>query len=520
MDKKKKSDKQEESLIVDEIATIFVDRNYHVKHFTSGAADIFNLTTSDKGRPLEQFTRQLNDGTLNDIKKMFGDSGKVEKEVWDENGRRYMMHLRPYQTIDGHIEGAIITFVDVTELKAAEAELAQQVQQQELMATLGLYALEQKNLQSVLDRAVEYSIKLLKTECALLLMLNEEKDTLCESVHIGWNDEHTEKIEVKVDKKTDAGFALYQNEPVVITDFKKEKRFKKLPLPLNLDIVSGINVAVKGTEDVYGVLCVYSGNKRNFAGDEVDYIQIIASLLGVTIERHHTESKLKTSNEQLSAKVEEAKELQRQILKNDVNERWRIGQYLHDELAQSLVAAEFMLNHLKNELKKEEKDFSEEIDQLKGILKQSVAGARDLSHEIVPIDVEEEGVIHAFESLSKQLERLYDLDCELEGNNMMHTITDIEVATNLYRIAHEAARNAAVHGQAKNIRIELNSDEQFIYLNIEDDGKGFSASSDKEEGMGINIMRHRMELLGGTLEIKESSDSENKGVMIVCKVPL
>lgn len=230
-------------------------------------------------------------------------------------------------------------------------------------------------------------------------------------------------------------------------------------------------------------------------------------------------TELKNTEKELAQKVEKVKGLQREILKNDVSERWKVGQYLHDEIAQSLVAAEFMLNHLKGELKNEEKDFAEEIDRLIEILKDTVKGSRDLSHEIIPIDVQQEGVIHAFTGLCKQLEKAYGIHCSVEGNSIMDGIGNIEVATHLYRIAHEAAKNAAIHGDAKNVKIALNRDDKFICLNIEDDGKGFSGSKDTDDGMGISIMRHRMELIGGTLEIKDSTDLGNNGVKILCKVP-
>lgn len=229
---------------------------------------------------------------------------------------------------------------------------------------------------------------------------------------------------------------------------------------------------------------------------------------------------LKQAEEDLAGKVEQIKDLQRQIIKNDVNERWEIGQYLHDELAQSLLSAKFMVSHLQGELKSEGNKHAEELDQLLDILDRSIEGTRDLSHEIVPIDVEEEGVSHAFNNLAKEIEKLHDIHCRLNFDATVNRLDNIEMATHLYRVAHEAAKNAAVHGEAENIIITLKSGSGCLYLNIEDDGKGFSDSDKKQGGMGISIMRHRMELLGGTLEVKDSTNSKNSGAMISCKVPV
>lgn len=229
---------------------------------------------------------------------------------------------------------------------------------------------------------------------------------------------------------------------------------------------------------------------------------------------------LKKTEEELANKVDQIKDLQRQIIKNDVKERWKIGQYLHDELAQSLLSAKFMASHLKGKLKSEENGNAKEMDQLLDILDRSIEGARDLSHEIVPIDVEEEGVVHAFKNLAKEVEKLHGIQCRLDFDNTVERVENIEMATHLYRVAHEAAKNAAVHGESDNITITLKSDDSYLYLNIEDDGKGFSDTDKVKGGMGINIMRHRMELIGGKLEVKDSADPNNNGAVISCRVPI
>lgn len=115
---------------------------------------------------------------------------------------------------------------------------------------------------------------------------------------------------------------------------------------------------------------------------------------------------------------------------------------------------------------------------------------------------------------------MYDIHCELETHNTVDKLINVETATHLYHITEEATRNAVVHGDADNIKITLKSDDDYLYLIIEDNGSGFSDSAKEEGGIGIKIMRHRMELIGGTLNISDTSDSENNGVTISCKIPV
>lgn len=232
-------------------------------------------------------------------------------------------------------------------------------------------------------------------------------------------------------------------------------------------------------------------------------------------------TELKETKEELAKKVEENKELQREIINNDVAQRWKIGRYLHDELAQSLIFAVLIIDNMIDKLEEGENILPEEITELKNILKENVARARDLSHNVIPINLEEEmGMLNAFSKLAKQLEKTNDVQCELEYDSTMDTIDDKELATHLYQTAHEAAKNAAVHGDAKNVKITLKSDNEYLHLNIEDDGIGFTDHSKEEGGMGINIMRHRMELIGGTLAIKNNSSLGNTGATISCKIPI
>lgn len=230
-------------------------------------------------------------------------------------------------------------------------------------------------------------------------------------------------------------------------------------------------------------------------------------------------TELKETEEELAEKIGKIKELQRQIIKNDVSERWRIGQFMHDDLGQTLVSAKMLLKSVKDKLANGEKDVEDDVDQLIDIISESSTDVRDVSHEIVPLDVEEKGITYAFNSFARQMEKMYDLRCDLEYDNTVDNLKNMEIATHLYRIAQEASKNAADHGKAENIRITLKSDNDYLYLNIEDDGIGFSDSAKKDEGMGISIMRHRMELIGGTLEIKDTSVLGDTGATINCRIP-
>ncbi len=115
-----------------EIATIFVDNNVHIKRFSNAAANIIHLIESDVGRPLTHQTSRIRGEDINqDIKYVLDQLIPVEKEVSTLDANWYIMRITPYRTQDNRIQGAVITFRDVDELKKSQQKLREANAQQE-----------------------------------------------------------------------------------------------------------------------------------------------------------------------------------------------------------------------------------------------------------------------------------------------------------------------------------------------------------------------------------------------------
>lgn len=107
-----------------DIATIFVDRNLNIKRFTPQATRLFNLIESDINRPLMDITHKLGYASLaDDAAGMLRTLNPIERPVSSSDGRHYLARIRPYRTMDDHIDGVVLTFVDVTELRKAQESL-------------------------------------------------------------------------------------------------------------------------------------------------------------------------------------------------------------------------------------------------------------------------------------------------------------------------------------------------------------------------------------------------------------
>ena len=107
------------------IGTVFVDHQLRILRFTPAASQIINLIQSDQGRPVAHIVSNLvgYDTLVADLQTVLNTLVSKTVEVLTQDGRWYTMRIQPYRTLDNVIEGAVITFTDIMELKQAEAAL-------------------------------------------------------------------------------------------------------------------------------------------------------------------------------------------------------------------------------------------------------------------------------------------------------------------------------------------------------------------------------------------------------------
>ena len=107
-----------------EIATLFLDKELNIRRFTNQATKIFKLIKSDIGRP---FTDLVSDLIYNDLAtdahEVLKTLSFIKKQVPTKDGRWFSIRIMPYRTFDDRIDGLVITFFNITDMKQLEAEL-------------------------------------------------------------------------------------------------------------------------------------------------------------------------------------------------------------------------------------------------------------------------------------------------------------------------------------------------------------------------------------------------------------
>ncbi len=116
-----------------QIATVFLDRAMRIRRFTPAIRDLTNLIVADVGRPLRDMTLKFDDpNLLSDADAVLDDLSPREQEVRAAAGGWYLRRILPYRTRDNMIDGVIITFADISDLKRASLRSSDQEQRLDL----------------------------------------------------------------------------------------------------------------------------------------------------------------------------------------------------------------------------------------------------------------------------------------------------------------------------------------------------------------------------------------------------
>lgn len=210
------------------------------------------------------------------------------------------------------------------------------------------------------------------------------------------------------------------------------------------------------------------------------------------------------------------RELEREILRIGDEERRRIGQDLHDELGQMLTGIGLMSQQVSRRLADREASESADVEQITRFIREADEYARTLARGLVPVELDGNGLPAALMRLAENASTLFGIKCTFHKTGPVQ-LPDPTHGMHLYRIAQEAISNAARHGNASRVRIELSENESRIRLRIEDDGAGFETDWKTKGGSGVRIMKYRANIIGGLLDI---SDTVSGSTVVSCSLPL
>lgn len=103
-----------------EVAILFLDNHFRIKRFTPPATRLFNVIETDLDRPISDITPKFPDSTLQqEVEQALRTLSPQEKQVQTSDGRWWNQRIALYRTLDNRLEGVVLTFTDVTQIRQA-----------------------------------------------------------------------------------------------------------------------------------------------------------------------------------------------------------------------------------------------------------------------------------------------------------------------------------------------------------------------------------------------------------------
>jgi signal transduction histidine kinase len=175
------------------------------------------------------------------------------------------------------------------ERRRVDAELRARLRQQQAITQLGRHALTGWSLPDLLDETASLVARTLGVEFARVLELLPGADALLVRAATGWPLVLVGRSAVPAGGESQEGYTLLIDEPVVVDQMTAEQRFTVPSGVTDRGIVSGMTVPIRGDTRAWGVLGAHTTARRTFTADDVQFLAAVANLVAIAIQRKRLE---------------------------------------------------------------------------------------------------------------------------------------------------------------------------------------------------------------------------------------
>lgn len=266
---------------------------------------------------------------------------RVELLNYRKNGTPFWveMSIVPIANEKGWYTHWVSVQRDITERRQVEEKVQRQTQQQAVLADLAYYAIADRDLHSILQRAAEQVAAALDVEITTVTELQGARQDLVIRAGHGWP---AGTVGTTVPGASLPGYAIEVGEAVVVPDMRTETRFDVGDLPTAHGVQCGASVVIHGLDAPYGALCVKSTRHRSFNAEDLQFLQAVANVLGTAVEHQRAAAQLKESEARYRALVTN---MPGAVYRCILDEAWTMH-YVNDGIRDitGYPAADFVLN--------------------------------------------------------------------------------------------------------------------------------------------------------------------------------
>jgi two-component system CheB/CheR fusion protein len=480
------------------IGTIFVDRELRIKRYTPSAQTIVNLIPSDINRPLAHITHQMDyDQLIPDALRVLNTLTPFEREVASKDSCWHLLRIQPYRTETDQIDGVVLTFVDITQRRAAEEALRA----------------SEERLRLLIESVQDYAI-LTVTPDNQVVYWNTGAERM-----FGYSEAEIVGRDgaLLFTPEDRAAGAHAQEIQQALTNGRAEDERWHIRKDGSRFYASGVMTPMRDTA-IRGFAKVMR-DLTDRKQDEEALRRAHDALEQRIVERTQA---LATTNAQLQAEAaqrraaeRERQEVLRQLMTAQEDVQRHIARELHDQFGQSTAALRLWAAQL-SAAKDDPQQLAERVVQLQTIVAQLDDDIRRLARELRPRALDVVGLVPALQEHLALWSRQTGMSAQLAVIGDMQATLPAEITTVVYRAMQEALTNVLKHADARDVNVVLQQQADQVQLTIEDNGVGMP-SGPATAGLGLMGMRERIELVGGTLEIETVA---SQGTTLFVRIPL
>lgn len=200
------------------------------------------------------------------------------------------------------------------------------------------------------------------------------------------------------------------------------------------------------------------------------------------------------------------------VIEGQEIERERIAKDLHDSLGGLLSTIKLQFDHVRS--KQTNLSDMKEYDNAYKLLDTAVEEVRTISRNLQPGSLQNLGLVPAIKDLINRLEGDAYPDIDFQYYEMPEKM-DKMMSLSIYRIIQELITNSLKHANASEILLQLNTEDEEMVIQYEDDGIGFDQGKLKRAGMGLENIKSRINYMHGSIVI---DSQKNEGMSVLIRV--
>ena len=359
--------------------------------------------------------------------------------------------------------------------------LQQRIRQQEILAELGVGALQGSGFDQLLADTARLTAEGLRTEFCKVLEYIPAENRFLVRAGVGWDSGVVGVASVGADLASPAGYALKTGRPVISNHLESEERFRTPEILVRHGIHRAMNVILQGDGRPFGVLEVDSRSEDRFVEHDLAFLQGAANILGMAIERERHERNLNAALER------------HQFLIKEMNHR------VKNSLA--LVVSMLRLQARENS----EPEFAQHLEDA---TLRVAAIARVHEQLYRSSDIERFDIGRYIEAICKDLGASFS-QCEILVQAQPGIVISADRAISSALIVNELVSNAAKHAYLGDgpgrvwVDVATTGDGSLFSISVRDEGSGLPEDFEigKGRGMGARMVGALAEQLDATLAV-------------------